>query len=68
MQLKQETQPCLSSEFSCEPLFRKGLGEEARVVGFDAGRGVNHLSASLTSPKVDLETREGRVPCLKPHS
>lgn len=27
--LQRETQACLSLEFGCEPVFRKGLGEEA---------------------------------------
>lgn len=31
--LHRETQACLSPEFSCEPVFRKGLGEKARGSG-----------------------------------
>lgn len=65
--LHRETQACLSPEFSCEPVFRKGLGEKARGSRIRC-RGMNHLSSSLISAVIDLETREHRVPGFKPHS
>lgn len=60
--LHRETQACLSPEFSCEPVFRKGLGEKARGSGI---RRKQRYESPLWLPHFPSDRpRDQRVVCF----